>query len=174
MSWQPSVFSVPAVRGATVVDLQAHRHCAIPSLRLPAQVDIVVTAVVAPRRIVPARCIGMAAFVERTAFTAVHAATVIRPAATVVTASSAVTVTGAVVRMAAVMAAYVAMSTPAVAVMPCLSAAHRRLVRPVLHDGHRTEAYRPKQNQADNDFLHLFFPVFLVSILYCAKISHMG
>ena len=166
MSWQPSVFSVPAVRGATVVDLQAHRHCAIPSLRLPAQVDIVVAAVVAPRRIVPARCVGMAVFVQRTAF--------VRPAATVVTASSAVTVTGAVVRMAAVMAAYVAMSTPAVAVMPCLSAAHRRLVRPVLHDGHRAEAYRPKQNQTDNNFLHLFFPVFLVSILYCAKISRMG
>lgn len=164
MSWQPSVFSVPAVRGATVVDLQAHRHCPTASPSLPAQVDIVVAAAVAPRRIVPARCIGMAAFVQRTAFTAAHAAVVVRPAATVVTASSAVTVTGAVVRMAAVMAAYVAMSTPAVAVMPCLSAAHRRLVRPVLHDGHRAEAYRSKQNQTDNNFLHLFFPVFLVNV----------
>ena len=174
MSWQPSVFMHPHAGNPSCADSPAHRHCPTASPSLPAQVDIVVTAAVAPRRIVPARCIGMAAFVERTAFTAVHAATVIRPAATVVTASSAVTVTGAVVRMAAAMAAYVAMPAVTVAVMPRLRAAHGRLVGPVLHNGHGTEAYRPKQNQADNDFLHLFFPVFLVSILYCAKISHMG
>lgn len=174
MSWQPSVFMHPHAGNPSCADSPAHRHCPTASPSLPAQVDIIVAAAVAPRRIVPARCVGMAAFVQRTAFTAAHATVVVRPAATVVTASSAVTVTGAVVRMAAVMAAYVAMSTPAVAVMPCLSAAHRRLVRPVLHDGHRAEAYRSKQNQTDNNFLHLFFPVFLVSILYCAKTSRMG
>lgn len=94
----------------------------------------------------PARFAGMAVFVQRTTFTAAHAAVVSRAATTVSAAVSAVTVTGTVARMAAVVPVHVAMMTATVVVVPCLRAAHRRLVGPVLHNGHRTEAYRSKQH----------------------------